>query len=105
VIWLRILGRPARQFYRDARALPHLAIGEARHELLTSLGTLRSGVDGEAPGVTVTLRNDGGQCARLFALPPIAAPAELRDATGVVFAGTVRTIDLSGGECRIGIEA
>lgn len=105
MIWLRILGRPTRNFYADARALPHLPIGEARHELLVSAGTLRSSVDGETPNVTIALRNDSGQCSRLFASPPLAAIAELRDETGIVATGTVQSVALDGGECRVGLEA
>lgn len=105
MIWLRIVGRPARNLYRDARTLPHLPIGEARHELLGGLGTLRAGVEGEAPNVTVTLRNDNGQCSRLFAVPPLAASAELRDESGVLFAGVVRSVDLASDAFRLAIEA
>lgn len=105
MISLRILGRPVRNFYRDARTLPHLPVDEARHELLASVGTLRSGVEGETPNITVALRNDSAQCARLFAAPPLAAAAELWDEAGMVFAGTVQSVTLDGGECRVGIQA
>lgn len=105
MIWLRILGHPVRNLYRDARALPSLPADEARHELLESVGTLRSGVEGETPNVTITLRNDSAQCARLLAVPPLAVAAELRDEAGVVFAGTVQSIALDGSECRVGIQA
>lgn len=103
--WLRIAGHPARNFYRDARALPLLPTGEARHELLLSLGALRSSAGDETPNVTVTLRNDDGQCARLFAAPPLGAPVHLIDETGIVFAGVVNEIALSSAEARVGIVA
>ncbi len=104
MIWLRIAGTPPRQFYANADALPHLAAGEARHELLESVGNLRAGVEGETPNMTVTLRNRNGECARLFALPPITAAAEIRDEAGVIFAGVVASIAL-GTDCRVEIQA
>lgn len=101
---LRILGKPTRQIYRDARDFDALAAGEARHELLLSVGTLRSSVDGETPNITAVLRNDSAQCARLFARPPIGATAELRNQGGIVFSGTIRSVAL-GKDCELGIEA
>lgn len=104
-VWLRTLGQPPRQFYRDVSALPLLVPQDARHQLLQSAGTLRSDIDGETPSVTVTLRNDAGQCARLFLLPPIGESAEIRDASGVLFAGSIRSIDMGGTDCRLEIQA
>lgn len=105
MIFVRVLGQPVRNLYRDARALPHLPIGEARHELLDALGTLHSSGEGESPNLTITLRNDSGQCARLFATPPLGVRVEVRDAVGVVFAGSLRRIDLADGACRLGVES
>lgn len=61
MIWVRILGAPVRNFYRDARTLPHLPVGEARHEWLLLLGSVRSACEGEAPKITITLRNGNGE--------------------------------------------
>lgn len=101
-MWLRIDGRPSRQYYRDARDPPYLAAGVARHELLKSAGTIRSAVDGETPNITVTLRSRPG----LFVAPPIGAQATLFDAGATIFAGIVRSIeiDTEQEECRIGVE-
>ncbi len=105
MIWLRIAGTPPRQFYRDARTIPHLEATEARHELLIDTGTLRSSVEGETSGVTVTLRNRAGECARLLAVPPLGSSAQLRDETGSVFEGIVSSVEMGDGECRIEVQA
>lgn len=102
--WLRILGAPARVYYSDPRERDAMAGQGSPHELLRSIGTLRSGIDGETPNVSVTLRNDSGQVSRLMALPPLGAAAELRDASGVLFAGSVQSVDLSSPDATIGIE-
>lgn len=102
--WLRIAGTPPRQFHRDALALPHLVAGEARHQLLESVGTLLAGVNGETPNLTVTLRNRNGECARLFARPPIHAAAQVLGPDGVLFEGLVARIAL-GTECQIEVQA
>jgi len=102
--WLRIEGRPSRQFYRSIDDVQCLAIGEARHELLLSAGTVRSDVDGETPNVTIVLRNDAGQCARLFATPPLGDPAQIVDASGVRFSGFVSSVELDT-DCRVTIES
>lgn len=102
--WLRLIGEPVRVFHNAATDRALLA-GQGRpHELLLGLGSLRSGIDGETPNIKVTLANGSGQCARLFAVPPIGAVAELRDATGVLFAGTVHDVSMDAGECVLGIE-
>jgi hypothetical protein len=103
--WLRILGAPARTFHKDPRDRAAMAGQGAPQELLRSIGTLKSGIDGETPNVQVTLRNDSGQCARLFGLPPLGAAAELRDASGVLFAGSVHDIALGSPDCTLGVEA
>lgn len=105
MIWLRIAGSPPRQFYATADALPHLVAGEARHELLRSVGTIRSDVEGESPNVSVELRNESGQCTALFALPPIGAVAELLSEDGPVFVGVLHDISLDATSCTLGIEA
>lgn len=105
MIWLRIAGAPARQFYANADALPHLEAGVARHELLASVGTLRSGIEGETPNITITLRNQDARCARLFALPPIGQQADLIDETGTRFSGVVKHVKLAGGACEIEVQA
>jgi hypothetical protein len=104
MIWLRIEGAPPRQFYKNADALPLLDLAEAHHALLESAGTLRARVDGTVANVTVRLRDTSDECARLFWLdPPIGARAELRDGSGVLFAGTVSVIRL-GEQCEIEID-
>lgn len=86
IFWVRIAGEPARQFYRDARALPWLAVGEARHAWLLSTSALRSAATGETPNLTVTLQNRDGQCSRLFAArPPIGASAQILGESGFLF--------------------
>lgn len=103
--WLRILGAPSRVYYSDPRDRAAMAGQGSPHELLRSIGTLRSGIDGETPNVSVTLRNDSGQASRLMAFPPLGAAAELRDASGVLFAGSVQSVDLSSPDATLGIEA
>lgn len=102
--WLRILGAPTRVFYADPRDRPSLSGQGSPHELLRSIGTLRSGIDGETPNVSVTLRNDSGQCTALFAAPPIGATAELRDASGILFSGTVQGVELGQPDATLQIE-
>lgn len=102
--WLRIAGTPARQFYGDASALPHLAAGEARHALLEGVGTLRASVEGETPNLTVTLRNRNGECARLFAQPPINAAVQLLGPDGVLFEGVVARIVMDDG-CQVEVQS
>jgi hypothetical protein len=105
-VWLRIAGEPARQFYRDARALPWLTVGEARHAWLLSTSVLRSAAAGETPNLTVTLQNRDGQCSRLFAArPPIGASAHLLSESGVVFVGTLTRIDLNSAQCTLEVAA
>ena len=104
MIWLRIAGRPARQFYATAEAVPYLAT-EARHALLKEAGQIRSGVDGETPNITVTLANEYGECVDLFRIPPLGAAAELiHHSDGVLFAGIVQSVDLSD-DCSVAIQA
>lgn len=105
MIWLRISGSPTRQFYANADARPHLEAGVARHERLTAVGTLRSGVDGETPNISVTLRNDDAGCAELFKRPPLGQQADLIDETGTRFSGVVKHIKLAGGACEIEVQA
>ena len=102
--WLRIEGRPSRQFYRSVDDVRHLVAGEARHELLLSAGTVRSDIDGETPNATVILRNDAGQCARIFAIPPLGEPAQIVDASGVRFSGFISSVELDT-DCRVTIES
>lgn len=104
MIWLRIAGRPARQFYADDTALPYLA-DEARHCLLDSAGSIRSGVEGETPNISVTLRNAYGECVDLFRIPPLGAAAEvIHHADGVLFAGIVQSVDM-GEECTVAVQS
>lgn len=104
--WIRIAGSPARQFYRDASALPYLVATEARHALLVGFSPLSSSAAGETPNVTATLRNSGGECSQLFAvLPPIGAPAQIRAETGDLFTGTVTRIELDAAQCVVEISA
>lgn len=93
--WLRIIGSPARVYYRDPDDLADIAGQGAPRQLLRELGTLRSGIDGETPNVQVSLRNESGQVSALMALPPLGAAAEIRDASGVLFAGSVHDVDVS----------
>jgi hypothetical protein len=105
-IWLRIAGEPARQFYRDARALPWLAVTEAKHALLLSTSALRSASTGETPNLTATLQNRDGQCSRLFAArPPIGKAAQILGENGTLFSGTVTRIDLDATHCTVEIAA
>ena len=102
--WLRILGAPARVYYRDPDDLADIAGQGAPRQLVRELGTLRSGIDGETPNVSVSLRNDAGQVSALMALPPLGAAAEIRDASGVLFAGSVHDVDVSAPNAQVGIE-
>lgn len=102
--WLRILGAPARVYYRDPDDLADIAGQGAPRQLLRALGTLRSGIDGETPNVQVSLRNESGQVSALMALPPLGAAAEIRDASGVLFAGSVHDVDVSAPAAQVGIE-
>jgi hypothetical protein len=103
--WLRIVGSPARVFFKDPRDRPDMAGQGSPHELLRSIGALKSGIEGETPNVSITLRNDSGQCKALFAFPPLGAAAELRDADGVIFSGSVHDIALGAPDATIGIES
>ena len=68
--WLRIVGSPARVYYNNPDDVPDMSGQGAPRQLLRSLGTLRSGIDGETPNVRVSLRNDSGQVAQIMAMPP-----------------------------------
>ena len=68
-----------------------------------ALWALRSGIDGETP-MQVSLRNESGQVSALMALPPLGAAAEIRDASGVLFAGSVHDVDVSAPNAQVGIE-
>lgn len=104
MIYVRIESEPPRSFYVNPLAIPLLPAQEARHELLITVGTLRSSADGETPNLTVTLRNSSAQCSRLFADPPLGAKAQIMDEDGVRFSGVVRDIEI-GDDCRMSIEA
>jgi hypothetical protein len=101
---VRILGDPVRQFYAGVDALPWLDATHARHALLTGVGVLRAGTDGETANLDVELRNDAGQMTRLYAVPPLAAPAEIYDDDMLVFAGVVASVALES-TCTIQVEA
>ena len=103
--WLRLAGLPAIHLIRDATALPLLPPGEQRHALLVSLGTLRASVGGESGNLVAVLDDSSGQCRRLFSAPPLGMEAELRDATGVQFAGIVTTVRLGQGQCTLEVQA
>lgn len=104
MIFLRIDSEPPRNFYVNPLCLPLLPAQEARHELLLTIGSLRSSAEGETPNLTATLRNTSGQCSQLFSAPPIGDKAEIHDEDGVLFSGVVRTVDI-GEDCRLSIEA
>jgi hypothetical protein len=104
VTWLRIAGAPARNLYRNSPdALP---AKEAKHGILIGLSELRSTTDAENANITASLSNDSGEASALFsAAPPIGAQAEIRDASGTMFAGVVRAISLSAAGAEIEVEA
>ncbi len=103
--WLRIDGRPPRQYYQDDRALPHLVAGMARHQLLRGVSPLQSNLAGELPNMSVTLDNRSDQCTELLRSPPLGAAATVGRGDVVEFAGTVQSVTLAGGECRLELEA
>ncbi|MCR6700847.1 MAG: hypothetical protein NVV68_06745 [Dokdonella sp.] len=105
IVWLRIAGAPVRQFYGSPDALPHLDGSAARHALLLGVGEISSSLSDELPKVTVTLDNRSGQCTRLFAVPPLGAPAELLSPDGTEFAGAIQSVRLTETECQLGLEA
>jgi len=105
MIWVRIAGNPPRQFYKSEDAKPFMAEQQSRLSLLSSAGTLRSATEGETSNLTITLDNRSGQCAALFALPPLNATADVYDSDRIIFSGTVRSMDMDDDGCRISVEA
>jgi len=104
VIWVRIAGAPPRQLYKNADALPYLTAGEAREQLLESVGVLHSSTGEETPNMTIQLRNEDGRCAHLFAYPPIGEQADVYDETGLLFTGMVKKVTLAPA-CTIEVQA
>lgn len=104
MIWLRIESEPPRQFVKNPGDLASLTVAEAKHVLLESVGKLVSGVDGETPNITLSLRNANAECARIFLSPPLGAAAALMDADGVVFSGIVSRVSLDE-TCQVTIQA
>lgn len=59
-----------------------------------SAGPQRSAINGEVPSVTLQVDNARGEAASALAVPPLRAPAVLRDHGTVLFAGMVQAVDL-----------
>lgn len=105
MIVFRILGEPARVFYRDPSDLAWIGGLGAPHALLTAVDPLESGTSGVASNMTIRLDNSSGRCVDLFRLPPLDAPAELRDEDRILFAGVVNDIAIDGDTCTLSIES
>jgi hypothetical protein len=105
IVWVRIEGTPIRQFCADPRALPFLDAKLARHDILSSVGVLRSSTDASNANMTITLRNDSGQASALFTIPPLGARARIYDDAAVMFDGTVSQIDLTATDAKLLLQA
>lgn len=84
---LRIAGTPARSYYQHASDRPHLVAAEASHQMLESIGPLRSSGAGEIANVTCILRAKA--LSTMASLPPIGATATLSNAGVEIVSGTV----------------
>lgn len=104
MIWVRIHGTPVRQVYQDARALPFLDPKQARHALLVDVGTLKAGTGTENASMTLTLLNRNGECARLFASPPLCAQVDVYNDAELQFTGTFDSISLDE-QARVAVMA
>lgn len=102
--WLTIAGAPTRHLHQNANDLPHLPPKEAKHQLLESLGTLASNLDGENANLSARLK-DSAATSLLFVLPPLGAVATAADADGTILAGLVQSVTLSDAGCTVSIEA
>ena len=121
-IWLVIEGSP-RRVLTDGRPEAAAMVADVHagvFQLIQGVDQVRSQISGdgqtETSNVSITLRNDSGQCARLFGgavggferPPPIGARAELHSTSGeddvTEFVGIVQSISL-GKTCTIMIAA
>jgi hypothetical protein len=105
MIVLRIDGAPPRNFVSAPAALAHVPPTESRHQLLASIGPLRSG-GGENANVSCTLDNRAGEAsALLVSRPPIGVAATITAGGIEQFAGVVQRITLSAAGATLEVEA
>jgi hypothetical protein len=106
LIYVRVNASPVRYYYTDARTLPSLPTGSARHALLVSVGDIRSEAGGENANMSVTLRNGECEASALLSVPPIGATADIIDTVrGTLFSGVVQSVSLGDVVASLEIEA
>lgn len=109
ITWFVIDGDPVRQFYSDNSAVAYLDPAYARHKLMMNPGAVIASTDGENPNISITLKNENGQCTEIFTTPPLCVVGTLSGLVNGVetqlFTGVISECVLSANECTLQVDA
>jgi len=106
VIWVELDAEPLVQLYADPAVRSELDANYARLQLLDSVSSIRSDVDGESANVTITLINTGAEASELLTdRPPLGAAVRVVEDGVVLFSGLVSQIRLAADVATLQVEA
>lgn len=106
MIWVELDAEPLVQLYADPAVRSELDANYARLQLLDSVSTIRSDVDGESANVTITLINTGSEASELLTdRPPLGAAVRVVEDGVVLFAGLISQIRLAADVATLQVEA